>query len=386
MSLFDSDTDSSGGSSWADRNDDEPGGDPRRAGRSRRERVGRASAGIAIAVGLVFALLPTPYVIEQPGPVYDTLGSAEHDGEEVPLISIPNEETYPTEGALDLLTVSVRGKPGATPNWFEVAGAWFDQTKSAVPVETIFPPSVTSDQREAQNQAAMVNSQQDAIAAALVELEYDFPREVTVQGVTDQSPAAGVLEDGDVIEQLDGEPMHSINALRAATQENGADAAAELVVQRDGEQLALEVTPVQVDDGPVLLGIGVRMNYEFPIDVELQLDNVGGPSAGMMFALGIVDKLTPGSMNGGESFAGTGTIDSDGVVGPIGGIRQKLWGANDAGAGWFLAPEANCGEVVGNTPDGMRVFSIATLDQAREVVEAVGSGGDLDAFATCASS
>jgi PDZ domain-containing protein len=125
------------------------------------------------------------------------------------------------------------------------------------------------------------------------------------------------------------------------------------------------------------------MRYEFPIDVEIQLNDVGGPSAGMMFALGIVDMLTPGAMTGGERVAGTGSIDSDGTVGPIGGIRQKLWGALDADADWFLAPESNCDEVVGNVPDGLEVFAVGTLDEARSVVDAIAEGGDTSALRTC---
>jgi PDZ domain-containing protein len=231
----------------------------------------------------------------------------------------------------------------------------------------------------------MVDSQQDAIAAALVELGYDFPREVTVAGIVEDSPAVGILEEGDVIAEVNGEPVNSVDELRAAVRDNGADAPAELSIVRDGAPLTVQVTPVD-RDGSVVLGVGVRMAYEFPIDVELQLDNVGGPSAGMMFALGIVDKLTPGAMTGGEIIAGTGTIDSAGEVGAIGGIRQKLWGAEGAGADWFLAPASNCDEVVGHVPDGIRVFAVETLDQARTIVETIGDGGDTSGFASCEAS
>ena len=360
--------------------DDDPS--PRPQGRSRRERIGWAALGIAVVIGVGFALLPSPYVIEQPGPVYDTLGVAEHEGEEVPLIEIPDEQTFPTDGELNLLTVTVLGRPGQTPSWLEVLGTWFDPTRSAVPVEAIFPPGVSDADRDAQNSAAMVDSQQDAIAAALVELDYDFPRDVTVAGVLDESPAAGVLEEGDVIAAVDGTAVNSIDELRAAVRENGTDEPAELLVVRDGVEQTIAVTPVE-RDGTVALGVGVRMVYDFPIDVELQLDNVGGPSAGMMFALGIIDKLTPGPMTGGEIVAGTGTIDSAGEVGPIGGIRQKLWGAEDAGADWFLAPASNCDEVIGHVPDGLSVFAVSTLDEARTIVEAVGEGADTSGFASC---
>ncbi len=359
---------------------DEPS--PRPGGRSRRERIGWGAVTTAVVIAIVFALLPSPYVIEQPGPVYDTLGVADHDGGEVPLIEIPDEETFPTDGELNLLTVTVLGRPGQTPNWLEVLAAWLDRTRSAVPVEAIFPPGLSDEDRDAQNEAAMVDSQQDAIAAALVELGYDFPRDVTVAGILDDSPAAGALEENDVVAAVNGRPVHSIEELRTAVRENGVEAPARLDIVRDGAEQTIEVTPVE-RDGTVVLGVGVRMRYEFPIDVELQLDNVGGPSAGMMFALGIVDKLTPGAMTGGEIVAGTGTIDAAGSVGAIGGIRQKLWGAEEAGADWFLAPESNCDEVSGHVPDGIDVFAVTTLDEARTIVETIGEGGDTSRFASC---
>lgn len=260
--------------------------------------------------------------------------------------------------------------------------AWFDTRRAVVPVEAVFPPGISEEDRDSQNEAQMVDSQQDAIAAALVELGYDFPREVVVQGVGEGLPAEGVLEIGDVITAVDGEPVRSVGELRGALAEHGTESPATLEVVRGDGTTEVEVTPVE-RNGQVVIGIGVRMRYEFPIDVEIRLDDVGGPSAGMMFALGIVDKLTPGAMTGGERVAGTGTIDSDGEVGGIGGIRQKLWGAVDSGADWFLAPEANCGEVVGHVPDGLEVFAVTTLDEARAIVEAAGEGGDTSSFARC---
>ncbi|GAA2028030.1 PDZ domain-containing protein [Agromyces tropicus] len=354
------------------------------ARRSRRERIGWTAIAVAAVIGLGLALLPTPYVIQKPGPVYDTLGSTEVDGEEIPLIEIPDEETFPTEGSLDLLTVLGVGRPGRTPSWLDIAAAWFDPERAVLPVEALYPPGISTEDRDAANEAQMVDSQQDAIAAALVELGYDFPREVVVQGVAEGAPAEGVLEEGDVILAVDGGQVQSVDELRTALREHGTDSPAQIEVERDGEVLTVEATPEARGDQAVL-GIGVRMHYEFPIDVEIQLNDVGGPSAGMMFALGIVDKLTPGAMTGGETIAGTGTIDSDGTVGSIGGIRQKLFGALDAGASWFLAPEDNCDEVVGNVPDGLDVFAVGTLDEARDVVETIGEGGDTSALRTCES-
>jgi PDZ domain-containing protein len=106
----------------------------------------------------------------------------------------------------------------------------------------------------------------------------------------------------------------------------------------------------------------------------------------MMFALGIIDKLSDGQLNGGQKVAGTGTISADGTVGPIGGIRQKLFGARDAGADWFLAPASNCDEVTGHVPDGIRVFAVSTLDDSLTALKAISSGTGLDALPTCDAS
>jgi len=123
--------------------------------------------------------------------------------------------------------------------------------------------------------------------------------------------------------------------------------------------------------------------FDMPVDVTISIDDIGGPSAGTMFALGIIDKLTPEDEADGEVIAGTGTMDVTGAVGPIGGIRQKLAGAERDGADWFLAPAGNCDEVVGHVPDGLRVVRVATLHEARVAMEAIGAGeaGDLP---TCA--
>jgi PDZ domain-containing protein len=119
----------------------------------------------------------------------------------------------------------------------------------------------------------------------------------------------------------------------------------------------------------------VTGSYEFPIEVDIALENVGGPSAGLMFALGIVDKLTEEDITGGQVIAGTGTITADGVVGSIGGIRHKMFGALDDGATIFFAPIGNCGAVMGHIPDGLQVYPVATLDDAVDALRILRSGG-----------
>ena len=353
---------------------------------SRGALVGMWALALSLVVLLVITFLPTSYVIQRPGPVYNTLGTATSaDGDKVPLISVEGADTYPTDGALDLLTVQVVGNRERTPSWFELAMAWFDPTKAVLPIASVFPEGTTTEERNSESAAMMIDSQQEATAAALTELGYDVGAQLTVHSLVEGSAAEGVLEEGDVIVSADGAEAGDAAALREIVAE-GEGEPVDLVIQRDGEEQTVSVTPKETEvDGEkaLLLGITLMAAYDFPIDVTIQLNNVGGPSAGMMFALGIIDTLTPGELNGGEQVAGTGTITAGGEVGAIGGIRQKLWGAKEAGADWFLAPESNCGEVVGHVPDGLRVFSVATLDEALDALEAVREDGDLDALPTC---
>ncbi|BDV30982.1 YlbL family protein [Microbacterium terricola] len=355
---------------------------------SRSTTVGIWALVVALVVLLVLTFLPTSYVIQQPGPVYNTLGSVENaDGEDVPLISVEGADTYETAGALDLLTVQVVGNRERTPSWFELALAWFDQSKAVLPIDSVFPEGQTTEERNEESAALMVDSQKEATAAALSELGYDVNAMLTVYSVVEDSAAEGQLEEGDIILAANGTPATDAGALRDIVNE-GDGAAVELSIVRDGEDQTISIVPKETEvDGEKtwLLGVTLMSDFDFPIDVTIQLNNVGGPSAGMMFALGIIDVLTPGELNAGETVAGTGTITADGTVGPIGGIQQKLWGAKDAGASWFLAPESNCDEVVGHVPDGLRVFSVETLDDSLAALEAIREDGDLDALPTCGS-
>lgn len=347
--------------------------------------IGWSLLAVLLAVGVVVALLPAPYVIEQPGPVYDVLGDVTVNGDQVPMIQIPMEETFPTEGSLDMLTVRVAGAPDSLPNWLDVAGAWLDPSRAVVPVDDIYPPGVTSEQSAQQGRVDMANSQKEAIAAALTNLGNEVPSTLSVVEVQSGGPSDGLLEIGDVIETVNGETFPDVTGLRAAIADNGVSKPADVTVLRSGAEVTLRINPeLSTGDTPTpILGIIVGSDYDFPFAVTIQLENVGGPSAGMMFALGIIDKLTPGSLNSGESVAGTGTISSTGEVGPIGGIRQKMWGASRAGADWFLAPVANCDEVTGYIPDGLTVFSVTTLDDALTALAAIRSDGSTAGLPTC---
>ncbi len=348
----------------------------------RDQRRGGRAGWLLLAVtvfGLVaLALLPSPYVIERPGPVFDTLGTVSVDGEDVPLITIPTEPTYETEGTLSLLTVTVAGNPDRLPSWFEVGAAWLDPQQSVVPADSVFPAGVSTEDRREQSRVEMENSQQEAVAAALRTLGEPYESTLFVVETTEGGRAEGVLEADDRILSVNGEELRDVTALRAAIAANGTSEPAVIGIERDGRSETVEIVPEfsEGENRVPVVGILVAGEYEFPFEVEIELENVGGPSAGMMFALGIIDKLTPGSLAGGAEVAGTGTIAADGSVGPIGGIVQKMYGAQDAGATVFLSPRGNCDEVVGAIPDGLDVIAVGTLDEAVLALQSVADGDD----------
>ena len=169
---------------------------------------------------------------------------------------------------------------------------------------------------------------------------------------------------------VDGKAATTSAALRAAIRVHKPGETAVFTVRRNGADKVLSVKTTMAE-GHAAAGVFLRPSFDFPTKVSIDAGDVGGPSAGMMFSLAIYDKLTPGALTGGAKVAGTGTIDSAGSVGPIGGIQQKLVGAKRGGAAWFLAPADNCDEVVGHIPEGLQVVKVATFGQARDAVEAI---------------
>jgi PDZ domain-containing protein len=341
---------------------------------------------VALVLVLLTALLPAPYVIESPGPVTNTLGTTEVDGAAVPVIQISGRRTYPTSGALDLLTVSVVGSPVATPSWLTLAATWFDPAQSVTPIGEVYPPGITRKQSSQEGAAEMVGSQKSAVAAALARLGYPVTGTVTVRSVGAGTAAAGTVRTGDVVRSFAGRTPVDSCSLQDLVLSHGT-APAPIVLQRSGSTRTATVaprsTPLQGGGRRPLLGITTSSTYRFPFPVRLRLPAVDGPSAGMMFALGIIDELTPGSLTGGAHVAGTGTICGDGVVGPIGGIVQKMAGARRAGATVFLAPAGNCGEVVGHIPAGLRVFSVKRLSDAMTALGRVAAHRDTAGLPTC---
>ncbi|WP_246036692.1 YlbL family protein [Cellulomonas telluris] len=338
------------------------------------------SVGMLLTAALagVLVVLPAPYAVTSPGPTRDVLGEAEG----TPLIQVEGAQTYPSSGELRLTTISGTGGPGYPSYVSTVLRGWASVTSVVRPVEEVFPPDATQEEIDESNTELMVSSQENATVAALTELGYEVPATLVVAGTVEGTQAEGLLEEGDVLTAMDGEALPDYQTLVARLQDVTPGDAVTLAVTRHGQPLEVEVTTGEREDGGAQIGVYVDPSFELPVDVTISIDGIGGPSAGTMFALGIVDVLTPEDEADGEVIAGTGTIDVTGEVGPIGGIRQKLAGARRDGAAWFLAPAGNCGEVVGHVPDGLRVVRVATLHDAREAMTAIGAR-EADDLPTC---
>jgi len=335
---------------------------------SRRSAGGLVAVFAGITIAALMGLVHLPYAILSPGPITNTLGNGP-DGK--PLITVDGKPTYPTTGTLDFTTVAVLGGPNRPVNAWDWVRGQLDRARMVVPAEDLFPEGVTRKQVESENAAEMADSQQEAIAIALRSLGQRVPEVVTIRDLTKGSPAKGVLQAGDVLVSIDGTPVTTPDGVRTAVRAHKPGESVALTVRRSGKEQVLTVRTLADPKGNTVVGVFLRNAFAFPIKVSIKAGNVGGPSAGMMFSLAIYDKLTPGALTGGAKIAGTGTIDSAGTVGPIGGIQQKLAGAQRGGATWFLAPAENCNEVVGNIPDGLQVLKVATFTQAREAVTAI---------------
>ncbi|MFM1952923.1 MAG: hypothetical protein RL187_132 [Actinomycetota bacterium] len=354
-------------------------GDPTEHVQSRSRVAGWLMLAFTFLIILGLSFFPAPYVIDNPGPTYDTLGAVPVGDDEMDLIQISGDATYESTGSLLLTTVTRSGNPESLPGWFDVMVGWFDPTRTVIPVDVAYPPGISLEQNREAAAIEMENSQQEAVAAALSYLGVPYTSKLVVSQALEGGPSEGVLLPGDIVLSASGIAVESVTQLREIIAESGVMTPLEMSVEREGQPVTVEILP-RMSEGSErvpMIGILVSGTYEFPVDVDIALENVGGPSAGVMFALGIVEKMTPYDLTGGRIIAGSGTITAEGEVGPVGGIRHKLFGAHNAGAQWFLAPVDNCPDVIGHIPAGLTVIPVSTLADATRALELIETGGAL---------
>ena len=341
----------------------------------------RRIATVAVSVFVLLALLVVgnqvrvPYVALGPGPTLNTLGTAkvEDDGEVVErrVVQIDGVPTEPADGRLDLTTVSVHD--GLT--LFSALGKWMSGTYSVTPRDEVYPPDRTTEEVRQENTAQMVGAEENATAAALRYL--GRPTALRVAGVEPDGPAKGVLQVGDEVVRIAGVEVETVTQMREVVSKKATGTEVPIEIVRQGAPQTVTVTVAQhpADEENGFLGVTAHVvNADPSLKVTYTVGDIGGPSAGMMLALAVIDQLTPGALTHGEFVAGTGTIDPDGEVGPIGGITHKTRAARDAGAKVFLVPARNCAEAVSERPDGLKLVKVESLDGAVDALDAIGAG------------
>ncbi|HYO86089.1 MAG TPA: PDZ domain-containing protein [Dermatophilaceae bacterium] len=333
---------------------------------------------VVLLVLLVGDRINPPYVVFRPGAAINIL---EPTPGGAPLIRVSGAPTYPTSGALRFTTVSIAGGPGYDISLWDFLAARVDTDAEIRPRDEVFPPGADRDQVAAVSKAQMTGSQQEAVAVALRATGRAVSEQVVIREVVASTPASGRLRTGDVIQQVAGSSVRWPSDVVRLIQTVPAGQPVPVRVSRAGSVVSVAVPTVAAGNRRVL-GVGLESRFRFPVSVTIDAGQVGGPSAGMMFALGVYDLLTPGALTQGRSVAGTGTIDSSGDVGRIDSIAYKMVGAHAAGADWFLAPAGNCRDVVGRAPAGLRVVRVGTFAEARDAVAAIGAGRT-DGLATC---
>lgn len=316
--------------------------------------------GITVLLGAVLVALLTwqslsmdvAYVVFSPGPTEDVLGAEELEGVDHQIISADTE--YDSAGELRLTTVRVK----QSVTLAQALTYWLSDEYAIIPRDLVYPPGESQEDIAEEQEADWAESQSNAEQAALAYL--GEPASIAV--VAD----SGGLLAGDVITAVGGTAVTSLQEL-----EDYAESETTVTVTRDG-------APLDVP-GVVLAQAELESTHADPYGIEIDTEalDIGGPSAGLIFALGIVDRVTEGDLTDGKVVAGTGEIDAEGNVGGIGGIQQKINGAADAGAEVFLSPAVNCPDAVTVAPEDMTIVKVETLADAVSALESLAAGEEV---------
>ncbi len=338
--------------------------------RRRRLRAYLAVVAIILLTGFAVSatVVPLPYYAFRPGAVRETES----------LISVGGDtEVFPAEGSISYTTVSLR-----QATLFGLLQGWVDDDVDIHPEKDVLGDR-DADENRSFNLDLMDDSKNVAAQVALEHLGYDVPVSSDGQQVIDVSPgsaADGVLTPGDTIVAVDGEAIDQPEDLQRLMDGKKPGDTVALSVEKPGEaatDLDLTLTPAPDDPARGVMGVVVQprnISYDFPVDVDIDTGDVGGPSAGLAFTLGILDDLTPGELTGGEAVAVTGTISPDGSVGPVGGTGQKAAAVRDAGIGTFIVPTADYEDAEARAGD-VTVVPVDTVEDALAALADLGGNG-----------
>lgn len=315
---------------------------------------------------LVALFIPSPFVILAPGTPQNVLGEA---------IKISGTKTYPTTGKLSVTSVMVTD-PDSYITGFDIFYGWLDNQRAVLPRQEVYPDGETAAEAVKQGAAEMNGSQINATAAALSYLGYKSASKLAVVDVNKESKAQNVILVNDQVLTIDDRKFENTTELLQFLDNKKPGDYVTVKVNRKGVELTKKITLSSRDDGSAFIGINIQEQFVFPFDVKIKLEETGGPSGGLIFAIGVVDKLTAEDLIRSRNIAGTGTITTTGNVGPIGGIAEKIIGARDFGVEIFFTPIENCQDISniealgqGKGEKAMKIVPVATLAEAIAVLK-----------------
>jgi PDZ domain-containing protein len=305
---------------------------------------------------------PIPYVFFKPGVPNNVMGS---------LIEINDAKSYGSNGKLYITSILVTS-PDAPVLGAETLYNWAIGPHVVLPREMIYPPAIPGQRIERDSRDEMTGSKITATAAALQYLGYKIEKIYFISQIREYSKAGGILQPGDRIISVDGSVIENIEEIRSSYSDRNIGDIIEIKIERQvDDEIEILTERIELvgngepggDNQKPAIGVLVGTSAKFPIDIDFNIRGVGGPSAGMIFAIGIVEKMTPEDLLRGRKIAGTGAITADGNVQGIGGIEEKMIGAARKGATLFLAPRENCPDIK-NVPDNLKVIPVSTLSEA----------------------
>lgn len=319
------------------------------------------SAVLFLGLAVIIAVTPVPFVAWAPGETIDVMGESQG----TPVLNVSGIPTYPSTGTLRATTVSATSVDSRL-NLYAAVAAYLAADRAVIPREAVYPVGLDAGTVQEAQAAEMDTSQLTATAAALRAAGQQVTEVPMVTQVTESGPANGKLHVGDLITAVDGNPVSTVEGLRAAIRSHAVGDTVTFAVVHEGVSMNVEVKTSESNTSPPVsfVGIVTEIGYLVTPKVTFAIDPaIGGPSAGLVFALAVYDKVTPGDLLAGRNVAGTGTISGTGEVGAVGGVLQKIAAAKAAGATIFVLPRANCGDV-GGAPEGIRLVSVSRLSEA----------------------
>ncbi|MFZ9693563.1 MAG: PDZ domain-containing protein [Candidatus Nanopelagicales bacterium] len=325
-------------------------------------------ASVVLALTLLFLAVVSdlPYVRSEAGNTYEATGSVNDE----PLLMIEENAAFPTyksSGQILILTVSSWGGPYGRLTWVDAMRTFFDSDVVIVPTSFLFDPDQTSEDISNQGSQLFLSAESNAIAAAMEYLKLPVSKKLIIGSIFEETPAVENYKLGDVLLQLNGIALSDFESITKIMDDVKPGESVTYTLIRDGNELEVSSATIE-NDGRTIVGIGILEQTIPPVDIEVQLPDVKGPSAGLAFAISLVELFSKKDFTQNRIIGVTGEITANGDVKAIGGLDHKINGAYASGARLMLIPRENCNAVPKATPQDLRLVPVTTLEEALEVL------------------